>query len=133
MSSVRELVYAALTGDSALNALGIDEDSCWAAGSFDGPQPTPFMVVRWNATNRGIGPVNSAPVTLLVHDTPGSYDAIRAILRRSREVMLALAASGTAANWIAAVEWQGDSGDFSDEAYRTITASGDFNVVANTL
>jgi hypothetical protein len=133
MATVRDLVFAALTNDSQLNTLGINVDHTWAAGALDGPQPTPFMVIRWGNTNRGIGPVNSSECTLYVHDDPGDYGRISAILSRARAVMSALAASGVAANWIIDVQWQGDSGDLADDVYKTVMRNGSFNVVANTL
>lgn len=133
MANVRDLVFSALTSDLQLNTLGINEDHVWAAGALDGPQPTPFMVIRWGNTNRGIGPVNSAECTLYVHDDPGDYGRINDILHRSRQVMLALAASGATANWIIDVQWQGDSGDLADDVYKTVMRNGSFNVVANTL
>lgn len=133
MSTVHSLVYAALSQDAALNALGIDADSCWAAGSFDGPQPTPFMVIRWGLVTRGIGPSNPATVTLFVYDDPGSYERTNAILLRARAVMLGLSATGTASNWITSVQWLGDSEEGNDDAYRTLMRNAEFSVVSNTL
>lgn len=133
MSTVHALVFSALSSDTQLQTLGIDADSCWAAGSFEGPQPTPFMVMRWGNTVKGIGPSNSATLMVFVHDDPGSYERINAIIVRAREVIKALAASGDSGNWITAVEWLGDSGELNEEAYRTITRNAEFNVVANTL
>jgi len=133
MSTAHDLVFAAITGDATLNSLGITAESCWAAGSFDGPQPVPFMVMRWGVVTRGYGAANTTLLTVYVHDEPGSYDRIRAIQRRMRAVLLALEATGTPVNWIINVQWNGESGDLSDDSYRTITRNSDFTVVANTL
>lgn len=133
MSTVRDLVFYALTHDSTLNTLGINADHAWASGSVEGPQPAPFIVIRWGATTKGIGPINSAPVTVYVHDDIGDYGVINSILMRTREVMIALAAKGYAANWIIDVSWSGDSGDLSDPDYKTLMRYAEFNVVANTL
>lgn len=133
MSTVRSLVYTALTTDATLQSLGITADSTYAAGSLDGPAPTPFMVIRWGGTTRGIGPINAAPVTLYVHDDHGDYGAIVGILQRARAVMTALSASGPSANWIIDVRWNGDSEDLSDDGYKTLMRNATFEVVANTL
>lgn len=133
MSDVRSLVFSALTGDSALNTLGINANTMWAAGSLDAPLDGPFAVLRWGPVTRGFGPVNSATLAVYVHEQGASYDTINAILKRMREVMLALCASGTAANWILDVEWLGDSGELDDQQYKTLMRTADFRVVANTL
>jgi len=133
MATVRELVYSALTTDTALNTLGIDADHMYASGSLDGPQPAPFGVTRWGAVAKGIGPINRAPVTIYIHDDFGDYSTINAILVRIRQVMLALSASGQSANWIIDVVWDGDSGDLADDTYKTLMRYASFTVVANTL
>ena len=133
MSDARSLVFTALTTDSALNTLGIDANSVWSAGSLDGPLPGPFAVLRWGPVSKGFGPVNSATVSVYVHDSDSNYDTINAILSRMRAVMLSLCASGQAANWILEVEWLGDSGDLEDQQYKTLMRNADFRVVANTL
>lgn len=133
MSDVRSLVFAALSGDATLNTLGINASTLWAAGSLDGPIDGPFAVLRWGPTTRGFGPVNSATVSVFVHNQGASYDTINDILLRMRAVMLSLCASGNAANWILDVEWLGDSGELDDQQYKTLMRNADFKVVANTL
>lgn len=134
MSTVHDSVFTALSTDVELQALGVNgPDHVWAAGSFDGPQPTPFIVTRWGNTSRGIGPVNSRPLTVYVHDDHGSYDRINEIIKRVRTIMIGLAASGQSANWIIDVTWNGDSDDLADDTYKTLMRNAAFNVVANTL
>lgn len=133
MATVRELVFGALIKDPELNVLGIDANHVWSKGSVEGPQPTPFVVIAWGNVERGFGPVNSAECTLYVHDDIGNYDTINAIVMRLRSLMESLAASGPSANWIIDVRWQGDSGELSDDSYKTNMRNASFNVVANTL
>lgn len=133
MSTVRDLVFSGITGDSILNTLGVDANHVWAAGALEGPAPTPFLVLRWGATTKGFGPVNSAPLTINVHDDSGNYDLINAILLRIRTVMIGLSASGVAANWIIDSQWLGDGEESQDDQYKTLMRSCDFSLVANTL
>lgn len=133
MSTVRDLVFHALTSDTELTALGIDTNHAWASGSVEGPQPAPFIVIKWGNTSKGIGPINTAPVQIFVHDDIGDYGVINSILLRVRAVMTGLAAHGYAANWIIEVDWLGDSGDLADDTYKTLMRNAEFNVVANTL
>lgn len=133
MSTVRDLVFSALTSDVALATLGIDADSCWAAGSFDGPADGPFLLIRWGNTNRGFGAVNSATVTVYVHDLGADYSRINTLLVRLRTVMTGLSATGDATNWIYDVSWLGDGSETSDPTYGTIMRTADFRVIANTL
>lgn len=133
MSTVRSLVYSAITSDPALNALGINADTCWAAGSFDGPLEGPFMVLRWGPTARGIGPVNSADLSVFVHQIGSDYSVIDGIILRLRDVMDGLVATGPASNWVSGVTWLGDGGELSDASYGTLVRTSDFRVTANTL
>ena len=134
MSTVRSLVFSAITGSSALNTLGINSNTCWAAGSFDGPKDGPFMILRWGPVAKGIGPVNSSTLIMYVHDKGAAdYSRINAILLAVRTVLLGLSATGPAINWINDVAWLGDGGELNDPLYGTLVRSGEFRVTANTL
>ena len=130
---LRQAIYARYLASSVLTGLGFTEPNIYPNFSPDAPQGKKFMVIRWGATARGIGPVNRVSLQCWVYNREPDYLPIANALLEIRRILLPLAglvmAPGEA---IVSVDYEGDSDDLYDDGYRaytrwtshTITASG---------
>lgn len=129
--SIRSIVLDEIQGTSALTNL-IPSDNWWSSGSLeeDNAPPRPFVVIRYGATNPGIGDVKRGSVTFWVHDDLGDYSRINGVLKQlyvtlhGREHL-----TDGNGNEIIRLEWTTDSNDLFDPGYRTITRNTTFNLV----
>jgi hypothetical protein len=127
---MRELVRAAIIGDSTLNLLGIDGTNAFAV-DVDTPQTRPFLQLRWGRTDQGIGPVNTRTLVIWAHDQPGDYAVIDSILMRLRGLLLGLVGESNGPGWLVDATWIGDSEDLADDGHGTITRNASFTLVGS--
>lgn len=135
IATARELVWAKLTGDPDLQALGFDEDNIFTDHSLDTPQRRPLMVLRWQGVDVGLGPVNQRRLQVWVHDRPADYDRIDQTLRRLRTLLSSIEAvrlDGGIAGVHTAI-WEGDSDDLRDDEVRTITRWTQFRLTGSAF
>lgn len=129
---MRELLYSAIISDPVLNGLGITDDSSFAV-DVDTPQSRPFLQLRWGRNEVGLSKteVGRRTVTIWVHDSPGDYGKIDAIILRLRELLPTLEGQRDSLSFLIAAEWSGDSEDLSDDGHRTITRNTSFTLVGS--
>lgn len=130
--TVRKVIARALWSDVLMNGLGITQDSLWS-GDVDTPVPRPYMVLRWQDTQVGVGDSRQRPLILWIHDKGNNYDRIDAIVRRSRDIMTEIHGARTDTGWITAIDWLTDSGDLSDDTTHTILRTSSYNIVASGM
>lgn len=90
----------------------------------------PFIVIRTGLEdpelNDGDAPaVTSQFASVWVHDNPGSYDQIDALLLLVRQALVGQVPDNTG---IACV-WQGDSVELADDTYGTIVRNGNYRLL----
>lgn len=128
---MRALILQAIIGDSALNALGIVDDSSFAV-DVDTPQERPFLQLRWGRSDVGLDVVTRRNLVVWVHDQPGDYSKIDMILVRLRALLPTLVSlSNETGGWLVDVEWLGDSEDLTDDGHRTIARNASFLLVGS--
>lgn len=102
--------------------------SVYAAGSLTGsPATKPFVVVRLDTldvelNDADVPHVARQNLTFMVHDEPGSYVRIDAILGVLRRWLPGSVPSAIACTWL------GDSGDLAEDTYGTIMKQAVFQV-----
>lgn len=134
---MRSLIRSRILADSQIVAAGI-VPSAVLAGQIDTPAERPFINLIWGDTNEGLATVNTRLITLWVHDTPGDYARIDRILFRLRSVLTAIEATswtegGGQSGWVTAVEWEGDSGDLTDDGHGTIVRTSSYTIIGSGL
>jgi hypothetical protein len=66
-----------------------------------------------------------------VHDQPGDYTKIDAIIYRLRSLIPSLVPSRDTQGWLQGVVWEGDSEDLTDDGHRTIARNTSFTLVGS--
>lgn len=130
---MRSLIFSAITGDPALNFLGITDVSSFAV-DVDTPGVKPFLQLRWGGNAVGLRntQVSRRTLTIWVHDEPGDYSVkIDPIILRLRALLPTLEGQSNGAGHLVAVEWTGDSEDLADDGHRTITRNSSFSLVGS--
>lgn len=143
---MREVVWDALRGDTVLNGLGIAADGAniHQADSVDTLTIKPALVLRWGDITGGVNtpePIGERTATtwqgagaqtlqVWAHDKVGDFDRIDKILTRVRTVLSGLVAVQgiTAGHTLIQADWMGDSQDFRDDGYGTITRHSDWRI-----
>lgn len=127
---MRTVIAQALMNDATLAGLGITSEGVYA-GDVDTPQERPFIQLRWGQTTPGLDTVDNRVLVVWVHDRPGDYIAIDAIVRRIKDIFRSLEATQHASGWILKIEWVTDSDDLTDDGHGTITRTTTHNLVAS--
>lgn len=124
----RGWAYNALTFSTDITDT-IPVDRIYGSGAVEVvPNTKPFMVIRMETQvpelNDGDEPeITSMNMSLWVHDEPGSYVTIDAVLAAARAILV-----GTVPSALACM-WQGDTGDLADDTYKTITRSSSYRLI----
>lgn len=127
----RTWAYDRLRLDATILA-DVPEDSIYGPGSLTGsPGKRPFIILYFGAEtpelNDGDAPVaTSQRGTIQVHDDPGDFLRIARILSNIRTL---LAGNVTGMNGGIMALWEGDSGDLSDDLFKTIVRYGEYRFV----
>lgn len=127
---MRSLIRSVIIADATLEGFGV-VDGAVLAGDVDTPAERPFINLRWGPTNVGLSTVDRRLITLWVHDMPGDYARIDAIIRRLKIILLSLEARAHASGYVLMVEWSGDSEDLIDDGHGTITRTTSFTLVSS--
>lgn len=134
MSALRQHVYALVAASPELAALGYGPEGVYPNYSPDSPPQTRFLVLRWGQTARGIGGANQISLNVWLYNREPDFgpitDAIM-VLREMLPDMIGNVLPGGKGS-VLGVDWQGDTDDAYDDAYRawvrqsqhTLTASG---------
>jgi len=125
---MRALIRTSLTTDPELLALGVVPDGVFS-GDVDTPKQRPFLQLRWSTTTPGLAAVSRRILVIWIHDLPGDYARVDAIIRRIRVILGALAGQPHPAGHVVACEWTGDSEDLTDPAHGTITRTTSYSLV----
>lgn len=129
---MRSLVFSTLVGDSVLNAAGITSASSFAV-DVDTPETRPFLQIRWGKNDIGLDgtAVTKRTLVIWVHDVPGDYTKIDAILTRVRTILPLLSGQSNGLGHVIAVEWTGDSEDLADDGHGTIVRNVGFSLIGS--
>lgn len=123
--TMRETVYALLSTDSELIALGINDTTVYNIEAPDNPdRQTPFIVTAWANSSPRAAIRGPRDMLVWAHDHGGDYTRIDAILSRVQELLVAIVHQGG----ISQIAWTGDSSDLYDDGFRTITRNSGFRV-----
>lgn len=124
----RTWAYAKLTANAGVGALVQDAD-VHGSGSLEGSPARPFIMLRFGPTVRGAyAGTSQTELQVWVHDEPGDYLRIQAILQAVRAALEGVVASAGAH----VARWQGESQDLADDGYGTITRWASYNLVGTT-
>jgi hypothetical protein len=130
----RAAVYALLSGDTQLSALGITPATIYSANAIDDAERKPFVMLRWEETQSRWGLRNSPGkqvLTVWAHDQSGSYARINLILERVREILSeSFHIVGADGRILTQADWRGDSADLWDDGFRTITRNSAYDIVS---
>lgn len=130
---LRQAIYALIKDDVQMIALGFNEDNVYPNFSPDAPAGERFLVLRWGTVARGIGGVNRIRFQAWAYNRVPDYAPISDALFRLRALLPTMIATVMAPGQaVVSVDYEGDSDDLFDDAYRaytkwcehTITASG---------
>lgn len=119
-----------LVADAMLTTLGVTEAGV-IAGDVDTPSARPFVQLRWGQATPGLSTVDNRVLVIWVHDVPGDYEKIDAIIRRIKQLFQGIAGAQHAFGWITVVEWVTDSDDLTDDGHGTITRTTTHNLVSS--
>jgi hypothetical protein len=127
---MRTLIYQAIINDPELISYGITGTSSFAV-DVDTPQSRPFLQLRWGVNAIGLDVSTRRSLVIWVHDQPGDYTKIDAIIFRLRSLIPSLVPSRDAQGWLQGVTWEGDSEDLTDDGHRTIARNTSFTLVGS--
>ena len=135
--SVRSYIFSLITTDPILNELGVNAASTFTTHTVDTPQVRPLCILRWQAVNEGMGPVNQRILTVWVHDARnvGDYTRIDRSLKRLRALLTGVEGVrvGDMYEWLSGIRWEGDSDDLDDDALNTITRNAQFRLTGSAI
>lgn len=132
---MRTLIRSALLDDAGLQSKGIVPEGV-LAGDVDTPDLRPFLNLRWGNTVEGLDVIMPRELVVWVHDEPGDYALIDAILVDLRRVLTGIEATqwtelSGQTGWVSVIEWNGDSGDLADDGHNTIVRTASFSIVGS--
>jgi hypothetical protein len=127
-------VYNLLATDAQLQSLGLPSTGVFLAGTTDTPDERPFLALAWGNENRGLS-WESQPGTrelvIWVHDIPGDYERIDAIIKRIRTLLsTSVHVEGLDGYTLTQADWTGTSGDLQDDGHGTFVRTVGFTVVS---
>lgn|SRR5512134_2759356 len=125
---MRTLIRQTLTTDLGILGLGVVPEAI-LAGDVDTPPQRPFINLRWGVNTPGLDVVTRRSLVIWVHDTPGDYSQIDAIIRRIGVVLGELVGVPHAYGHLVTAEWTGDSEDLTDDGHGTITRTTSYSLV----
>jgi hypothetical protein len=110
--------YNSPNGEELLSLVPLDR--IYEASAAPKSPQTPYIVNRFLSVVRISGiPSRQKLLQTWVHDQPGTYVDIEAILRATLAPTLA-AVGETDTGWISDISWEGESEDLYDDATQTI-------------
>lgn len=127
----RTWAYNRLWNSAPITSI-VPQDFIFGSGSMLGvPAIKPFLVIAFGPENPEVRDgdlpaATSRQMTLYAHDEPGDYSRIETILRLCRVALCGPVADGVGG---ILVEWQGDSIDLADDAFKTIMRSAEFRLL----
>jgi hypothetical protein len=127
---MRALIRQAIINDSIMIGYGINGANAFAV-DVDTPQTRPFLQLRWGRNDAGMSRVTVRNLVIWVHDEPGDYALIDAILLRLRTLIPLLVGESNGTGNLVDVTWAGDSEDLADDGHGTITRNASFILVGS--
>ena len=134
--SGRSAVFTLLSTDAELvSAFGINSSRVWPAQALDtAPRKGPFLIIRWEETDRGQNLASRSEVmTVWAHsprESSTDFATLDLILSRVEELLLAVEHLSGTDGTITQIDFNGQSPDLNDEGYKTITKNSAFRVVS---
>lgn len=132
---MRTLIRSALLADAPLATMGVVPEGV-LAGDVDTPIVRPFLNLRWGNTVQGLDVLMPRELVVWVHDEPGDYSRIDAILPALRRILTGIEATrwteaSGQTGWVSVIEWNGDSGDLADDGHGTIVRTSAFSIIGS--
>lgn len=124
----RAWLYSTLAANGAVTAL-VPAQRIHAAGSLEAREEVkPFIVIRLGFNAAELNEADKPEVTaqdsaIWVHDEPGSYKRIDAVLIAVRAALVGQVQTAIACSW------QGDSGELSDPDQGTIVRNSTYRLL----
>lgn len=126
----RKPVFALLTTDPELQALGMTSDTVKGSSPTTSPEIRPFAILKWGEEQPFIGSIHEKELQMWVYDEPGSYTLINSILLRARTLLVDEAVDVVVdGERFSTARWQGTSPDLYDDIYKCITRYASFAIV----
>jgi len=127
---MKTIIFNALSTDATLKTY-IPTARWFAVGNVEEHPTRPFAVIRWTGSAQGIPQANHGPegVQIWVHDEPGSYDSIDAVIKRIKVVLSGILGVTSGTEHVACSRWEADSGELSDAERGTIVRNTQWRVV----
>lgn len=131
----RAAIYQAISNDTELNEMGIDEDHVFPNYSLDGsPSRESFVILRWEEQRLNAS-VRRGPqrLTVWAHspvERSTDFSDLDRILARIKEVLEPMEqVEGEDGFVVTSVRFTGFGGDLKDPGYNTITKNSAFEVL----
>lgn len=135
---LREYMYAKLSSDATMNALGLNAANIFANGSPDSVNADLYAIMRWGevypglANQRGLGRAFKQDFTLWVFNLSADYAIHNQILQRVQVILDAVESESTGAEggYLIQADWAGQGIDDFDEAYQRYYRNGSWMLTA---
>jgi hypothetical protein len=136
MNSLRTFIYNILGSAPSLSPLGLTSANLYPNYSATPNAPTQdlFGVLRWGATEVGVGPVRTVNLSLWVYNRHPDYAPIQSVLMAVRAVLDSLVgqpASVAGGAWVLGVDWAGASEDLFDDGYNAYVRNESYRITAS--
>jgi hypothetical protein len=133
--SARAAVYSLLATDGTLQSLGVPYGNIWPAQALDtAPRHSRFLILRWEEMSIAFkGKGQQEILTIWAHcprEISTDFVPLLAILNRVTEILSSATHVSGADGVLTCVKYNGMSGDFNDEGYKTITKNAAYTVVS---
>lgn len=127
----RAAVFSLLSADTQLQALGINTGTVYGSNAVDTPDAKPFVILHWGMRAREFGLVGDQNLTVWAHDEPADYARINEILERVKAILTsAVHVDGGDGTILTLATWNGDSDDFYDDGYETVSKNSGFVILS---
>jgi hypothetical protein len=133
--TARAAVYSLLATDGPLQELGVAYGNIWPAQALDtAPRNSRFLILRWEEMTLAPGKASKQEIlTIWAHcprEMSTDFVPLVEILNRCTEILTNAIHVAGADGTLTCVDYNGMSGDFNDEGYKTITKNAAYTVVA---
>lgn len=135
----RALIYSRLAEDQELKALGIGKVEANWSSDVSPSRSECFLVLRWGESenpkfDRGN---HTVPLTVWAHmpDEVGrDFGGLQKILERVQDILVSIELeTGSDGYEVTSIRWQGRSGDFFDQGFKTSTKNALFSVLSHRV
>lgn len=135
----RALIYSRLAEDASLQAMGVGKvESNWYS-DVSPSRSECFLVLRWGEVenpqfDRGN---HTVPLTVWAHmpeEVGRDFGGLQRMLNRVKDILTSIELeAGSDGYEVTSIRWQGMSGDFPDQGFKTSTKNALFSVLSHPI